>query len=153
MVVPEAENVTVPAPVWTIIQLKPAAREGTVRVTSVPLLKVKIFPLSARVNVYESVFETSVALKFAIVEVALVLPDTFPDAVTEVGVISPRLRVIAGVVELVATVPETPLAVVTETVVTVPFVGVVQVGAPVPPEVSTCPDVPAASIDVDPVPV
>src|SRR6185503_3158278 len=39
---------------------------------------------------------------------------------TEFGVISPRVRLIAGVVVAVATVPDTPLAVVTETLVTVP---------------------------------
>ena len=39
---------------------------------------------------------------------------------TEVGVIAPKVSVIAGVVPAVATVPDTPLAVVTETVVTVP---------------------------------
>ena len=46
-----------------------------------------------------------------------------PDSVTAltvVGVIAPSVRLIAGVVVLVATVPETPFAVVTETLVTVP---------------------------------
>jgi hypothetical protein len=38
----------------------------------------------------------------------------------EVGVIAPKDRVIAGVVAGLATVPETPFAVATETVVTVP---------------------------------
>src|SRR6185312_3588489 len=38
----------------------------------------------------------------------------------EVGVIAPRVKVIAGVVVAVATVPETPFAVTTETAVTVP---------------------------------
>lgn len=38
----------------------------------------------------------------------------------EVGVMAPKVRVIAGVVVAVATVPDTPLAVVTDTVVTVP---------------------------------
>jgi len=40
---------------------------------------------------------------------------------TVVGVIAPRARVIAGVVVLVATVPETPFAAVTDTLVTVPL--------------------------------
>ena len=48
------------------------------------------------------------------------VPVTLPDAATEVGVIAPRTRLMAGVVESLATVPLTPLAVVTETVVTVP---------------------------------
>ena len=39
---------------------------------------------------------------------------------TVVGVIAPRVKVIAGVVVAVATDPETPLAVVTETLVTLP---------------------------------
>jgi hypothetical protein len=43
---------------------------------------------------------------------------------TEVGVIAPKVRVIAGVVPAVATVPDTPLAVVTETEVTVPVLAV-----------------------------
>jgi hypothetical protein len=39
---------------------------------------------------------------------------------TDVGVIAPRVRVIAGVVVGFATVPDTPLAVTTETEATVP---------------------------------
>jgi len=39
---------------------------------------------------------------------------------TDVGVMAPSDRVMAGVVVAVATEPETPLAVTTETVVTVP---------------------------------
>ena len=39
---------------------------------------------------------------------------------TDVGVIAPRVNVIAGVVVLSATSPDTPLAVVTDTEVTVP---------------------------------
>lgn len=39
---------------------------------------------------------------------------------TEVGVIAPRVKLMAGVVVALATVPDTPLAVVTETDVTVP---------------------------------
>ena len=58
-------------------------------------------------------------------------PVTVPVAATDVGVIAPSVRVIAGVVVGVATTPLTPLAGVTETEVTVPVVGVVQVGMPV----------------------
>jgi hypothetical protein len=48
------------------------------------------------------------------------------------------VNVIAGVVVGLATVPANPLAETTETVVTVPFVGFVQIGASVvPAEVST----------------
>lgn len=41
---------------------------------------------------------------------------------TEVGTIAPNVKVIAGVVVALATEPDTPLAVVTETEVTVPVV-------------------------------
>ena len=47
-------------------------------------------------------------------------PVTVPVAATEDGVIAPSVRVIAGVVVAVATVPLTPFAVVTEVLVTVP---------------------------------
>ena len=47
-------------------------------------------------------------------------PVTVPVAATEDGVIAPSVRVIAGVVVGFATVPLTPLAVVTEVLVTVP---------------------------------
>ena len=43
-----------------------------------------------------------------------------PELATELGVIAPKVNEIAGVVVGFATVPETPLAVVTETEVTVP---------------------------------
>ena len=48
--------------------------------------------------------------------------ELYPDpvALTVVGVIAPKVKDIAGVVVAVATVPETPLAVVTEAEVTVP---------------------------------
>ena len=52
--------------------------------------------------------------------------------------------VIAGVVVAVATVPASPLADTTDTVVTVPPPSVAHVGAPAPPLVSTWPNVPAA---------
>jgi hypothetical protein len=47
-------------------------------------------------------------------------PVTVPVAATDDGVIAPSVRVIAGVVVGFATVPLTPLAVVTEVLVTVP---------------------------------
>ena len=50
-----------------------------------------------------------------------------PPIATDVGVIAPSVKVIAGVVVGVATVPETPLAVVTEALLTDP-VPVPQVG-------------------------
>ena len=49
---------------------------------------------------------------------------------TLVGVITPSVRLIAGVVVALATVPETPLAVVTETLVTVPPPAAAQVPSP-----------------------
>ena len=64
---------------------------------------------------------------------------------TEVGVIAPSPIVKAGVVVAVAQVAVTPsLAAAVETEVTVPVVGVDQVGTPAPAEVKTCPVVPAA---------
>ena len=55
------------------------------------------------------------------------------------------VRVMAGVVVAVATVPARPLAVTTDTLVTVPLVaGAAQVGAPPVVAVSTWPVVPAA---------
>ena len=73
-------------------------------------------------------------------EVDNVLPDTLPVAATEVGVMAPRVKVIAGVVVAVATVPLTPLAVTTDVVITEPVVGVTQLKDPaVAPAVSTLP--------------
>lgn len=54
------------------------------------------------------------------------------------------LSVMAGVVVAVATVPAKPLAETTDTAVTVPPAGVVQIGTPTPALVNTWPDVPAA---------
>ena len=54
------------------------------------------------------------------------------------------VRVMAGVVVAVATVPAKPLAETTDTAVTVPPAGVVHVGTPAPALVSTWPAVPAA---------
>ena len=66
---------------------------------------------------------------------------------TEVGVIAPNPIVRAGVVVGLAQVAVTPLlAAAVDTEVTVPVVGVVQVGAKVvPAEVKTCPAVPLAN--------
>src|SRR5437588_278399 len=58
------------------------------------------------------------------------LPVTVPDAATDEGVIAPRLSVMAGVVVAVATVPLTPLPVVTLTEVTVPVLAVAPVAIP-----------------------
>ena len=49
-------------------------------------------------------------------------PETTTE-LTEVGTIAPSVRLIAGVVVEVATVPDTPFAVVTDTLVTVPVPG------------------------------
>ena len=49
-------------------------------------------------------------------------PLTLPDAATLAGVMAPSVSVIAGVVVGLATEPETPFAVATETVDTVPNV-------------------------------
>jgi hypothetical protein len=48
------------------------------------------------------------------------VPVTEPADTTELGVIAPNESVIAGVVVAVATDPETPFALTTETVFTVP---------------------------------
>jgi hypothetical protein len=47
-------------------------------------------------------------------------PERLPVAATLDGVIAPRVKVIAGVLVAFATVPDTPFAVTTETLVTVP---------------------------------
>lgn len=65
--------------------------------------------------------------------VGVELPDITTE-LTDVGVIAPRVRLIAGVVVGFVTVPLTPFAVVTETVVTVPPVPVAE---SVPPENAT----------------
>jgi len=72
---------------------------------------------------------TNGAVPVATVEVNCA-PERFPEAATEVGVIAPRVKVMAGVVLAVATDPLTPLAVTTEAVVTVP---------PLPEDVKTPP--------------
>ncbi len=61
-----------------------------------------------------------------------VVPDTAPVEATLEGVIAPSVNVMAGVVVAVATVPDTPLAVTTETVVTVPPPAIVLQPKPVP---------------------
>jgi hypothetical protein len=56
------------------------------------------------------------------------VPVTVPVEATEVGVMAPRIIVMAGVVESLATVPLTPFAVTTEVVVTVPPLDVKPLG-------------------------
>jgi len=82
---------------------------------------------------------TKGAVPVATVEVNCV-PERFPEATTEVGVMAPRLNVIAGAVVALATVPLTPLAVTTEAEVTDPVAGVTQLNEPaVAPAVNTFP--------------
>lgn len=85
---------------------------GKLPVTSLPRRTVRVFDAPAIVLLVS----VCVAAKSATVSVAvgMVLP------FTDVGVIAPSVRLIAGVDVAVATVPETPFAVVTETLVTVP---------------------------------
>ena len=82
-------------------------------------------------------------------EVAAEIAVPFPLSTPVTDVVS----VMAGVVVDVATVPAKPLAVTTETEVTVPFVaGAAKVGtAPAPAEVKTCPTVPVATATGAPV--
>ena len=63
-------------------------------------------------------------------------------AFTDVGVIAPKVKVIAGVVVDVATEPETPLAVVTDTDVTVPEPDTVAQLAVLPSVVKYLPELP-----------
>jgi len=80
----------------------------------------------------------------ALPEIAVPLPDNTPVMVVE--------RVIAGVVVAVATVPANPLALTTDTEVTVPDVaGLAQEGGDPVVAVRTCPVVPSGSIDGMPV--
>jgi len=65
-----------------------------------------------------SVFVTARVFAFVSVSVPVVVDIVNP--FTLVGVIAPRVKVIAGVVVAVATLPDTPFAVVTDTDVTVP---------------------------------
>ena len=74
-------------------------------------------------------------------DIAVPLPFSIPVTVVD--------NVIAGVVPALATVPANPLADTTETVDTVPVVGVVQIGASVvPDDVRTCPALPLPNIKV-----
>ena len=80
----------------------------------------------------------------AIEPVIVILP--VPKAIDE-GVISPRVKVIAGVNVEAATVPETPFAVTTETESTVPPATFAQTGfAPLPCVCKISPVVPAAKL-------
>lgn len=68
----------------------------------------------------EKVREFVTATVLALVIVNVPVEEVIVSPLTLVGVIAPRVSVIAGVVVAVATEPETPLAVVTDTDVTVP---------------------------------
>jgi hypothetical protein len=70
--------------------------------------------------------------KFPVPVWLLVVRAVPPPIATDVGVMAPRVKVIAGVVVGVATVPETPFAVVTDTLSTVPVL-VPQVGQAMTP--------------------
>lgn len=111
----DATDTVVTVPVLDVLLLKVfqsvEVRAPVVEVDAVP--RDKTCPLSDSPSAVPSV--TSPVL----VPLRL-LPPTVPVAATEDGVIAPRLKVMAGVVVAVATVPETPLAVVTDTDVTVP---------------------------------
>jgi hypothetical protein len=96
----EAREESVVTPVYTTVPPVPnATEEASVPVKVRVLLAVSVLPL-------------------AIVSVPVVVVTVSP--FTLVGVMAPRESVIAGVVVASATEPETPLAVVTETLVTVP---------------------------------
>lgn len=72
-----------------------------------------------RVMVWSPVLAPEIELVPVTARVGVELPDMVT-LLTVVGVMAPSVRVIAGVVVALATLPETPLAVATETVVTVP---------------------------------
>ena len=73
--------------------------------------------------VWSPVFVPLIVLVPVTARFGVALPDNVTE-LTVVGVMSPRLKLMAGVVVGLATVPLTPLAGVTETVVTVPPVPV-----------------------------
>jgi hypothetical protein len=72
-----------------------------------------------RVMVWSPVFAPEIELVPVTASVGVELPDKVIEF-TVVGTIAPRVRVMAGVVVGLATLPETPLAVATDTEVTVP---------------------------------
>jgi hypothetical protein len=120
--------VTVPVKVGEAIGAKAVLVKALEpRVPPAPMFRVEV-SVPARVRVLETV------KVFDVVPPAMVKPvpaATRVKPLTEVGVIAPKVRVIAGVVVAVATEPETPLAVTTETEVTVPPpVGIANVPSP-----------------------
>lgn len=90
-----------------------------------PIFKVDV-SVPAKVNVFEIVSVLDVVEPPAIVNPVTAAARVNP--FTVVGVIAPRVNVIAGVVVEVATEPDTPFAVVTETDVTVPVLFVYPLG-------------------------
>ena len=72
-----------------------------------------------------------------------------PTEATDEGVIAPSVKVIAGVVVGFATEPETPLAVTTESVVTVPVLAVAPSATLI--RVRTCAAVKASGVAAEPV--
>ena len=122
--------------IWTIIVLADSNlnRPATVSVVIVPPPQVTVgvyvlhavwsTPPRATASVPAEMFEAFVVSVKALATSAPPAPlDVIavpPPIAAEVGVMAPRVSEIAGVVVAVATVPDTPLAVVTETEVTVP---------------------------------
>ena len=107
----------------------PVARDKNAsdpRVPPAPIFSVEL-SVPARVNVLLTVNVLDVVPPAAEKPVAFAV-NVMP--LTVVGVIAPSVRLIAGVVVAVATVPETPFAVVTDTLVTVPVVTVAHVPSP-----------------------
>ena len=91
------------------------------------------------VNVDPELFHVCVAFKTGKLDVCVAPVNTSAEEPTDsvivalVGVISPSVKLMAGVVVAVATVPDTPLAVVTDTLVTVPEPDAAAAHAAVPP--------------------
>ena len=99
----EAIDVALPEEVMTPVRLA-----SVVTVAALPVMFVWSPVLTPEM------VEVPVTARVGVLEPERVMP------LTEVGVIAPKVRVIAGVIVEVATEPETPLAVVTDTDVTVP---------------------------------
>jgi len=102
-----ARDVPVAAPITGVVRVIPA----------------KVSPALARLSVWEVVPMNIELVLTALSPVLVPLrfePAIVLEAIMVVGVIAPRVRVIAGVVVGLATEPDIPLAVVTEAPVTVP---------------------------------
>ena len=81
----------------------------------------------------------------------VLVPKMASNFVLSAALILPAVLVVAALIELVGALPpEETIGAVTPTLVTVPVVGVVQVGVPAPPEANNCPEEPAANRDVVP---